>query len=185
MSAFDRALLRIIERLAPAEIAPHVAGDLAEEASQVRDVSGDAKARMWLLRHSTLCGFRCVAMRLRRADAPECVAAAAFFVALPLTAVLTLRRYALWLVPYRESLSFSNGATATLAIVLAGLAAWQVSLLGPRRREWIPVLLSTAFTGLIAIVTGGGLSGAQIAALITAAGFGASAATLGKKGDIK
>jgi len=138
----------------------HLLGDLEEEAQ--------TKSKFWLLRQVTEAAAY-------NSNLLETAAATAFLLGLPLLLTLELRRFALTLIPFRESAEFSFSALLFTALAIAALAAWETRLLGGR---WLPVILATLLTAAIAALT-------NLPAILTAAAFvGGLLATLRRQGDI-
>lgn len=138
----------------------HLLGDIEEEAL--------TKSRCWLVRHVAIAA-------VYNSNLLETAAATAFLLGIPLLLGLELRRFALTLIPFRESAEFSFSALLLAAVAIAALAAWETRLLGRRR---LPVILATLLTAAIAALTNAPI-------ILTAAAFlGGSLATLRRQGDI-
>ncbi len=115
-----------VERMAPGGLGENLAGDLIEDYEDARTRLGDRAAVRWLARHAAWTCWESLRIRSRQGNWLERAAAAAFLVALPLSAAIALRRYALTLVPFRESAEFGLPALAAAALSCAGLAALAV-----------------------------------------------------------
>jgi len=138
----------------------HLIGDLEEEAQ--------SHPSFWLLRHVLLAAAY-------QANLLETAAATAFLVGIPLLVTFELRRFALTMIPFRESADFSNLSLLTGALAIATLTAWETRLLGGR---WLPVAGATALTFAITALT-------NAPAVLTVAAFlGGSLATLHRRGNI-
>ncbi len=132
----------------------YLIGDLEEEALH--------HGRFWLLRHVLTAAAH-------QSNLLETAAATAFLLGIPLLLILELRRYALTLIPFRDSTDFTPLSTLLLAGMLAVSTAFATRALGGK---WPPVFLATFTTALIAALTGSPL-------LLSAAAFlGGSLATL-------
>ena len=113
----------------------YLIGDLEEEALQ--------HGRFWLLRHVLTAAAH-------QSNLLETTAATAFLLGIPLLLLLELRRYALTLIPFRESTAFSPLSTALFALLLALSTAFSTRALGGK---WPPVLIATLTTGVISVIT--------------------------------
>ena len=138
----------------------HLLGDIEEEAQ--------TKSQFWLFRHVVIAA-------IYNSNLLETAAATAFLLGLPLLLGLELRRFALTLIPFRESAEFSFSALLSAALAIAALTAWETWLLG---RRWLPVILATLLTAAIAALTNAPII------LTAAALLGGSLATLRRQGDI-
>src|SRR6187549_1458501 len=135
-------------------------GDLEEEARM--------HSPFWLVRHVLLAAFH-------HANLLETAAATAFLIGIPLLAIIEMRRFALTMIPFRESAGFSNFSLLLIAAVIVALSAWETRQLG---RRWLPVLAATALTFAITALT-------NSPAILTVAAFlGGSMATFGRRGNI-
>ena len=138
----------------------HLLGDLEEEAK--------TNSPFWLFRQVVIAAAY-------TANLLETAAATAFLIGLPLLFTIQLRRFALTLIPFRESAEYATTAIILLAITAAALSAWETRMLG---RRWLPVVLATLLTAAVAALTSAPL-------ILTAAAFlGGSLATRRRTGDI-
>jgi len=135
-------LFLLLARTIPPAYADQLIGDLEEESH--------GKPAHWLIRHTLTAATTGLQMRLAHANALETAAATAFLLGLPLILTLELRRYALTLIPFREAADFSTPALIALTLAIALLTAWETTLLG---RRWLPVLMATTITAIIAALT--------------------------------
>lgn len=97
----------------------HLLGDLEEESKTY--------SIFWLLRQVLLTAALNINLL-------ETAAASAFLIGVPLLVTLELRRFALTLIPFRESAEYSATAILLLALATAVLSAWETRLLG---RRWL------------------------------------------------
>lgn len=138
----------------------HLLGDLEEEAQ--------TQSPLWFLRQVLLAAAY-------NANLLETAAATAFLIGIPLVVTIQIRRFALTMIPFRESADFSHFSLLLMAVAVAALSAWETRLLG---RRWLPVTGATALTFAVTALTN------APAILTVAAFFGGSLATLRHRGNI-
>lgn len=140
----SRRWLALVEACAPPEIGSNLAGDLLEEAEEVAALYGRWRARRWLARQSTVCCLHGLRLRSRQWDLLECASATALLFALPVGLIVALRRYALTLVPYRDSSEWSAGPYAACILAVMALSAIESRLVAVRARMLPPLACAVA-----------------------------------------
>jgi hypothetical protein len=138
----------------------HLIGDLEEEA--------ESQSTLRFLRHILIAATH-------QASLLETTAATAFLIGIPLLVTIEIRRFALTMIPFRESADFSNVSLLLMTVAIATLSAWETRLLG---RRWLPVASAAAITLVITALT-------NTPTILTAAALvGGSLATLRRRGNI-